>query len=68
VILRSTEQAALAHVQACRELTENLSSPLSAESIALKKRFALNLVQYGDVDSGRTLFDRTALGHPARLR
>jgi serine/threonine protein kinase/tetratricopeptide (TPR) repeat protein len=54
---RRDPAAARAMFKRARELTENLSSPLSAESIALKKRFALNLVQYGDVDSGRTLFD-----------
>jgi eukaryotic-like serine/threonine-protein kinase len=40
-----------------RQLTEDLTSPLSAESIELKKSFAGHLIQYGEVEAGRELFD-----------
>jgi serine/threonine protein kinase len=54
---RRDPAAARAMFERARGLTESLSGPLSAESIALKKRFALSLIQYGEVDSGRALLD-----------
>jgi tetratricopeptide (TPR) repeat protein len=49
--------AARAMFERARELTESLTGPLSAESIALKKTFARHLIQYGEVGPGRALLE-----------
>ena len=50
--------AARAKFERARQLTEELTGPLSAESIALKKTFAKYLIQYGELEPGRAMFDQ----------
>jgi eukaryotic-like serine/threonine-protein kinase len=54
---RKDPAAARALFARARQLTEGLTGPLSAESIALKKSFALSLLQFGDVGAARSLYD-----------
>jgi eukaryotic-like serine/threonine-protein kinase len=54
---RRDPAAARATFAKARQLTEGLTGPLSAESIALKKSFALSLLQFGDVGAARALYD-----------
>jgi serine/threonine protein kinase/tetratricopeptide (TPR) repeat protein len=50
--------AARAMFERARKLTEDLTGPLSAESIALKKKVAGHLIQYGEVEPGLAMYDQ----------
>jgi hypothetical protein len=54
---RRDPTAARAMFDRARQLTESLTGPLSAESIALKRAFARHLIHYGETDAGKALID-----------